>query len=349
MARNLINTGRLAFRSLLPGKAGTQPPYKLNLMVTSRCNQRCQHCGIWARKAADLPLELLRKLLRSTPKVSWLDITGGEIFLQRDIEDLFEIILTECRNLALLHFPTNGTLADEAVRLAAKLADTWGPKIVITVSLDGPPEVHNATRGSEDAFEAAMDCWLRLKEIDRCQSYLGFTASPANVNLYGDTLAAIREFAPWAGPGDLHVNLLNASGHYYGDIPCEAPDAHESTQLIREVMAARKATMRGQSPMAFVEKRYLELALTYLETGKTPIKCRALDATCFIDAHGTVYPCVQWDQPLGNLYDTEGDLMPIWESAEAVQAREIIASGDCPNCWTPCEAIPAILAGLLSP
>ncbi len=342
---NKLNLLRFLHR-VVRSNFGSPPfPFKLNLMVTTRCNQKCGHCGIWRQDGQDLPLDVIRSVLRTSQQLSWLDVTGGEIFLRPDIEDLFAIILDECRDLALLHFPTNGTMPDEAVRAARAVMNVNGPRLFATVSLDGPPDVHNKVRGSEDAFEAAMETYLRLKEIKGCQVYLGMTLGKGNLGRYTDTLAAIQSQAPWASPQDLHVNLPNPSSHYYGDIPEETPDRSVLMTEVREAMAARSGN--GHRPLDLVEKRYLKLAQDYLSHGRSPIPCRALSSSCFVSIDGTVFPCIMWDRPLGSLMETNGDLQPIWEGPAADAARTAIARGGCPGCWTPCEAVPAILADYL--
>ena len=114
---------------------------------------------------------------------------------------------------------------------------------------------------------------------------------------------------------------------------------------MREAMAARSGN--GHRPLDFVEKRYLKLALDYLGSGRSPIPCRALSSSCFVNSDGTVYPCIMWNRMFGSLGETNGDLQATLAGQAANEARTAIAKGDCPGCWTPCEAIPAILADYL--
>ncbi len=354
MLNRLLNTARFARRALSPKGSRSAGPYKLNLMVTSQCNQRCRHCGIWSRNEEDLPLEIIITLLRSCRDLSWLDLTGGEIFLRPDIEAVFDTIHMECRDLALLHFPTNGTKPKLTVKITREILSRKGPRLVVTVSLDGPPDVHNAVRGSDSAFESALETYLRLKEIPDCRVYLGMTLLRENSGLYEETLEAVRKKAPRVDPGDLHVNLPNTSTHYYGDFAADLPDRDALRKEVERLLTARHKGRRPADylvgyPLYYIERRYLQLALDHLSHGYSPIPCRALSSSCFVNSDGTVYPCVMWDRPLGSLGDTDGDLQAIWEGAAAEEARSTIARGGCSGCWTPCEAIPAILADYLPP
>lgn len=43
------------------------------------------------------------------------------------------------------------------------------------------------------------------------------------------------------------------------------------------------------------------------------------------------------------------DLSPIWTGAMAGETAGRIWKGDCPQCWTACEAYQSILGNLLAP
>jgi len=53
-----------------------------------------------------------------------------------------------------------------------------------------------------------------------------------------------------------------------------------------------------------------------LTTGRTPMPCHALRASCFIDPWGVVYPCITYSRPIGRLRDTGMKLEPMWHAAE---------------------------------
>jgi radical SAM protein with 4Fe4S-binding SPASM domain len=76
--------------------------------------------------------------------------------------------------------------------------------------------------------------------------------------------------------------------------------------------------------------------------------CHALRASCFIDPWGVVYPCISYSKPVGRLRDNGMRLAPIWESLEATQLQRDIWQGDCPQCWTACEAYQSILGNALA-
>ena len=76
--------------------------------------------------------------------------------------------------------------------------------------------------------------------------------------------------------------------------------------------------------------------------------CHALRASCFIDPWGTVYPCITYSRPVGRLRETGMRLDPIWNGPDARQLQREIWDGQCPQCWTACEAYQSILGNVLA-
>ena len=94
--------------------------------------------------------------------------------------------------------------------------------------------------------------------------------------------------------------------------------------------------------------RYLRNLDEFLATGRTPMPCHALRASCFIDPWGVVYPCITYSRPIGRLRETGMRLEPIWNAAETAQLQGEIWKGECPQCWTACEAYQSILGNALA-
>jgi MoaA/NifB/PqqE/SkfB family radical SAM enzyme len=337
----LGNGARLAGRAL--GSAWSRPafPYKLTFVATERCNLRCGMCRIWDAGGVDPPLDGVREFFARSNRFSWIDVTGGEIFLRDDIPELFETIRVHCRQLALLHFPTNGYLVDRVVEVARELLRGNPPRVVVTVSIDGPPAVHDAMRGAAGSFDRAVETFARLTELPGCRTVLGMTLSDSNLGLAGETESAVRRRLPRGARVDLHVNLPNRSGHYYRNEGAPLPGAETLSAGIRAIRRRRGVPA---DPLGLVESRLLALGERFLRTGRCPIPCQALSASCFVGANGTVYPCATWGRPLGTLAENGHDLGRIWNSPSTAAVREQIARGECPQCWTACEAVPALAA-----
>ena len=277
-----------------------------------------------------------------------MDLTGGEIFLRPDIDDLFEAMLAGWSRLAILHFPTNGFQTDRIVRSVERVArQSGGTLVVVTVSLDGDETLNDEIRGIKGGFRRQIATFRALREIPGVIAALGMTLSTYNLGRFGETFAACARECPGLTVGDMHLNVAQKSGHYYGndEMDAVAPDTGAA-----RVEIARYRALRGipRSPSQFLEHTYLRKLERFLETGRTPMPCHALRSSCFIDPWGVVYPCITYSRPLGRLRETGMRLEPIWNAPGTVQVQQEIWKGDCPQCWTACEAYQSILGNALA-
>ena len=141
--------------------------------------------------------------------------------------------------------------------------------------------------------------------------------------------------------------MAQTSAHYYGNAgdAIEAPAADVAADL-----AAYRAQAHGAPTISsLIERTYLNRLDAFLRTRTTPMPCHALRSSCFIDPWGTVFPCITYSKPVGSLRDTGMDLAKIWQSHEAAQLQAEIWRGQCPQCWTACEAYQSILGNLVRP
>ena len=333
--------------SLLRATAHRPPsPLKLNLCLTYWCQYRCQTCNIWQRKPSDeLTTREITALVENNPEVTWVDLTGGEIFLRPDIDDIFDAIVTGWRRLAILHFPTNGFLTDSIVRRVARLAGRSAVRLVVTVSVDGDEALNDRIRGIQGGFRRQMETFRQLRAIPGVTAALGMTLSSENSGQFDRTFAACARECPGLTVDDVHLNVAQRSGHYYGNEDLDiVPDSRTARAEMRQYRALRSLPL---SPSRLLEHAYLRNLDEFLQSGVTPMPCHALRASCFIDPWGVAYPCITYSRPLGSLRDTGMRLEPIWNANETIQLQEEIWNGSCPQCWTACEAYQSILGNAL--
>lgn len=134
-------------------------PVELVVAVESACQLKCSMCGI--RKVMKRPEFRGRRILRADllPALAeaskwrprpYVKLTGGEPLL---LGDELLGMLDDARRLGLAsRLSTNGVLLSDPA-LARALVKTGVD--AVTISLDGPREVHNAIRGRDFAFDRA--------------------------------------------------------------------------------------------------------------------------------------------------------------------------------------------------
>jgi len=337
LAKNIVssNFGRLEF------------PYKLTLVLTYLCNYKCKTCNIWQKRPEDeLTFEEIDLFFKNSNRFNWIDFTGGEIWIRNDIIPIVESSLKYCRNLALVHFPTNGYYTQKTVEGVKEIMKMKPPKMIITVSLDGDEEMNDAIRGKKGGWKRQIDTFRQLKEIKGVEVVFGMTLSKHNAGHYKQTFDAVKKVIPDFRHKDFHVNIAHQSAHYYNNAD-HVKDNSANDLVIQELKKYQKSRGPVVGPVSYLEQQYLGKVEQYLDTGSTPVKCHSLKSSCFIDSWGNVYPCVTYDVKIANIRDHNYDLEKIWNLPKTNELQKEIWKGNCPQCWTPCEAYQSILGNLV--
>ena len=334
LAKNILasNFTRLSF------------PYKLTFAITYRCNYKCKTCNIWKRKPEDeLTLDEITEFFQKSNKFNWIDFTGGEIWLRNDFTNIVEVALRQCKNLVLLHFPTNGYMTEKIIRGVEHIIKMRPPKLIITVSVDGDEAINDQIRGIRGGWRRQLETYRRLHNIPGIQVVLGMTLSSFNEYQYDKAFEAVKAECPWLKPSDFHMNFAHESPHYYDNVGINVLD---NNKVIEQL--SRYNSLRGfpLNPIDIIEKRYIRYAERYLRTGITPMRCHAIHSSCFIDPWGDVYPCGMYNVKIANLRNYNYDLQTIWNLYYTQQLQKEIWNYKCPQCWTPCEAYQSIYGNL---
>src|SRR5689334_10036124 len=138
--------------------------------ATMRCNLHCEFCyvgdllNIEGQWREEMPLDALRQAFPESAGLQ-VSLTGGEIFMRKDIMSVLDLFRD--KGYACGYLTTNGTIinderADALADLAAK-----GFLKHISVSVDGPRDLHDAARGLKGTFERTTAGLKRLQEAAR--------------------------------------------------------------------------------------------------------------------------------------------------------------------------------------
>jgi MoaA/NifB/PqqE/SkfB family radical SAM enzyme len=322
-------------------------PYKVTFVATYHCNFRCEMCGIWQKESVNemTPGEVALFFERWS-QFSWVHLTGGELFMRRDLDDLVAAIQRSCRSLYLLNFPTTGWFGDKTVSLVERTLARGVGRLMVTISLDGPKALHEEMRGLPGSWDRGIETFRRLRGIRRrnFQTVVGMTLMAKNADRVDETLSAIRHVIPDFRRSELHLNVGHESGHYFDNLGYPVEQRH--ADILRAIEAHRQANGSSLHPVKFLEDRYQALVSKYYATHKSPLPCTALSSSCFIDAYWNLFACSIWEAKVGNLRENGFDLQAMWDSPLRKTLREDVAAERCSHCWTPCEAYPAILGNL---
>ena len=362
----LYSWSRFALRTAAAAAGIEGRPTKLIFVVTKRCYSRCVYCDIWKIKDTpggldgELSLDEVQAVAAANPFLQWIDFTGGEPTDRSDFPQVVQAFARACPDLLLVHFPTNGIATKRIAEMVTEIQRTVRARLVVSVSIDGPPELNDRLRGIRNDFAHAVDTFASVRRLLGPESvFVGMTLhghraayGHTTSELIESTFVAINEALQARSEaaiswGKFHLNIPHISQHYYGNTGSEAKDgfggaAHRAEMRDALKLAASKPRSRFLSAMSAIERIYRAEAGRYLAAGRTSITCAALLSTVYLSEKGEVYPCTIWNRPLGNVRTTAFALMPIIEAARRDGVRRAVAEQKCPNCWTPCEAYAAI-------
>ncbi len=295
----------------------------LVLMPHSRCNARCLMCDIWKaneRKveltAADLAphLEEMRAL-----GVQRLVFSGGEALMHTDLFVLTEMLAALGVRMTLLS--TGLTLERHAEAVAH-----WFDEV--TLSLDGPPEVHDRIRNVPRAYER-LAAGARAAKAAGVQRITGRSVVQRdNFRFLEETIAAARA----AGldqisflPVDVSSEAFNRPGGWTHDrAQTTMLERHEAFELRDRIedLIARHGSDLAQGYIAEPADKLRALAQYFLALHGVTIHaetvCNAPWMSAVIEADGTVRPCF-FHRSLGNIRTAA--LPDILNAPEAVRFR----------------------------
>jgi len=156
-------------RRILARGDGRADPLPVGVVYesTMRCNLHCEFCyvgsllnieGEWRQ---ELPLDMLQRAFPDQQGLQ-ISLTGGEIFVRKDIIATLELFRD--KGYVCGYLTTNGTaITQDRAEALAHLA-AQGFLKHISVSIDGPPEVHDVARGAKGTFEKTAQGLKRLQE-----------------------------------------------------------------------------------------------------------------------------------------------------------------------------------------
>ena len=230
--------------------------------ATMRCNLHCEFCyvgdllnieGEWRQ---EMTLEALGKAF---PEQSGFQIslTGGEIFMRKDIMSVLDLFRS--KGYACGYLTTNGTIINE--ERADALADLASAGFLkhVSVSIDGPGELHDAARGLKGTFDLTCEGQRRLQEAAR-RKHAPLRVS-INTTVAHESLEALDQMVEVAE--ELGVDAIGLN-HLMYSTPEEVA---ETVRLIGAADASAIATFVTRDPG-------LDLALVQRQVASLEEKCR---------------------------------------------------------------------------
>jgi MoaA/NifB/PqqE/SkfB family radical SAM enzyme len=319
-------------------------PQSVSLTITNRCNLACQMCGQWSREGymqsrrgrlrRELGLPDWKRVVDELAEhgIQSLLLRGGEVFLYPEIIPLIEYLHQKGMFISI---DTNGTqlarFAEDLVRIG---------KLHLTVSVDGPEEIHDTVRGVKGTFAKVREGLAKLAAAEKksgspLSKSITFTISPFSYR----GLGKIPDTARSLGIGSIcivsYYYIPQAVGKKYEEelrrnFDCEAfswrgfhheesgvdPDAF-LTELRTYHAALGGITDYPYFPMSEDEYR------TWFMDAVTPVgstACANVEKLIDIQPSGDANFCVDFpDYTIGNV--RESTIEKIWNGPRAESFR----------------------------
>jgi MoaA/NifB/PqqE/SkfB family radical SAM enzyme len=324
--------------------------------ATMRCNLHCEFCyvgdllnieGEWRQELA------LDALAKAFPDQSGFQIslTGGEIFMRKDILSVLDLFRE--KGYACGYLTTNGTIITE--ERAEALADLAAKGFLkhISVSVDGPKDLHDAARGLKGTFERTTQGLQRLQAAARKKG--APLRVSINTTVAHESLDALDRMVDVAG--ELGVDAIGLN-HLMFSTPEEVaetvriigaddasliatfvtPDPGLDVARVREKVTALAEKCRARNILFdFRPKVHTALMDSYYTPGtKLNGRCLYPFLHARVSFSGKVYFCPFIRVEVGDLADQS--LEEIWNGERYVEMRKrLLEHGIFPVCRRCCK------------
>lgn len=298
---------------------------KLNgtVIVTYRCNARCNMCSRYKRPSSpdeEISLDTIKKL----PRMYFTNITGGEPFIRTDLKDIVRELYKKSDRIVI---STNGFFTDRIIDLCKEF-----PNVGIRISIEGLEETNNAIRGLQDGFNRGYTTLKKLVEMNHPDVGFGMTVQDANANDLVPLYELSNELGMEFATASLHNSFYFVEAHnIIKDRPMVAKNFED---LINELL-------KSNSPKKWFRAYFNHGLINYIYGQKRLLPCDMAFDTFFIDPYGDVMPCngTKEKEVMGNLNEQSWD--ELWNSARAENVRKKVRNCNR-NCWMIGSVSPAM-------
>lgn len=280
--------------------------------VTYRCNFRCLRCHTWkfqTRPEEEVSLDVIKKL----PNMAFANITGGEPFLRKDINEIGRIMADKCKRVTIV---TGGYFPKRVVAFSKA-----NPDIGIRVSLEGLPTSSNKLRGLSKGFDRSMQTLLDL--ADTGLKDIGFSITISDEN-YKDLnhLYRLSEHLKW----EFATAVVHNSFYFH-----KMDNHFENKEAIKaEFYKLMESFLKTGKPKNWFRAWFVGGIINKIDDKKRLLKCSATKRIFFLDPFGDIRPCNVLDERLGSLRTQTFD--EIWNSPRAEAVRKKVKNCD-KQCW----------------
>ncbi|MGB7568241.1 MAG: radical SAM protein, partial [Chitinivibrionales bacterium] len=324
-------------------------PSSMWLEATMRCNLHCRMChqkDLRRIAQKELTLDEIKFVTDQAKKhsIDLIELTGGELFIRRDIIDILKYI-DEKKIYTKLN--NNGTLiTSEHMAELKKLRFLES----IAFSIDGPEQVHNEIRGNPKAFQKAVSAFKDLGKTAFLKN-ISFVLMPDNSQYLEDMFKLSRDlkadrlqFMPemFVSQNEINITKKALAMHHGDDVFMEIKNTPIDPSYSDKMKNAIKSIYALRRKYGVFAVIYPKIAYKIPDQFFAGKYTKRLVCKCFskliIGVNGDVYVCPFIHKKVGSI--KEQTIAEIWNNDSMITLRKIIAKSPTllPICHNCCSA-----------
>ena len=278
-------------------------PSDVSIITTYRCCMKCKMCNIW-RYPTEIQREIRPEELEILPQLKFVNITGGEPFVRRDLAEIVEVSFRKAPRVVI---STSGYQVDEILALAEKF-----PKIGIRVSIEGLSTINDYLRGRDSGFDRGLKTLLGLRRMGVQDIGFGITVSNNN----SDDMLELYELSK-----NLKMEFATAAYHNSYYFHKDDNVITNQDEVIANFYELIDRLLTENSPKSWFRAFFNLGLINYVKGRRRLLPCEAGTVNFFIDPYGEVYPCNgleerYWKESFGNIRNAES-FTDLWVGPQA--------------------------------
>jgi MoaA/NifB/PqqE/SkfB family radical SAM enzyme len=270
---------------------------------------RCHTWKFPSKVEDEISLDILKKL----PEMAFANITGGEPFLRKDINEIGRIISDRCKRATIV---TGGYFTKKVLEFSKK-----NPSIGIRVSLEGLPTSSNKLRGLPKGYDHSMRTLIELAETGLKD--LGFSITISDEN-YKDLMPLynLSRHLNWE-----FATAVVHNSYYFHKMDNEFECAEKIKKEFYDLM---EAFLESKKVKNWYRAWFVGGIINKVDNLPRLLKCSAATNIFYLDPFGGIHPCNVLEDSLGNL--NQASFEEIWHSKHAAEVRHKVDNCD-KHCW----------------
>ena len=291
-------------------------PYRMDLILTYKCQNRCAHCYNEPREVKELGPEQWKAVITRLWNlgIPHVVFTGGEPTLYPGLD---ELVMESERLGQITGLVTNGRKLREPGYLKG-LVQKGLDHVQVTV-LSDQERVHDSLVGDQGAWRQTVQ---GLKVALSEDLYVSTNTTIMRSNY--DQIERTFSFLVSMGVKNIAFNgiIRSGKGKEAEAVSCE--ELGELLTKLRQMAAETDTKLTWYTPTPYCELNPVNLGLGIKQ-------CTACSLSMAVEPDGSVLPCQSYYRPLGNIL--KDDWQDIWNHQLCKDIRERgFLNGECQEC-----------------